>query len=104
LVQHSDDFANFIDYTDDVPDFDTYVARIRSSADWGGHLELRVLALALQRPIIVYQAQADEPLVIDGEGQFSSGNSSENPPIRLSFHRQYYALGEHYNQVVETTT
>jgi OTU domain-containing protein 6 len=93
LLQHEHDFGAFCEYTDSVPDFKAYVERVRSSADWGGHLELRILSLALHRPITVYRAQAREPLVIEEE----QGNDSD--PIRLSFHLNYYALGEHYNQV-----
>jgi OTU domain-containing protein 6 len=76
-----------------VTSFDDYVDRVRNSAEWGGHLELRALSLALERPIYVYSVQSGtKPLEIDG--------GKDKPPIRLSYHLHYYALGEHYNQVV----
>jgi len=103
LLQHRDAFSPFCEYTDQVPDFDCYVARVRNSADWGGHLELRAISMAAQRPIWVYRASSSQPLVVDDTNHADSApnnNSSGNEPIRLSYHLNYYALGEHYNQVV----
>jgi OTU domain-containing protein 6 len=106
LEAHEHDFSPFCELSDSVPDYETYVDRVRSSADWGGHLELRALSIALKRPVVVYSAQSPEPLRIEeqqreGESEFSSSGDDDNDdPIRLSYHRSYYALGEHYNQVV----
>lgn len=100
LMKNEAEFAPFCEYDDDkVPDFNQYVERVRSSSDWGGHLELRVLSLALQKHIFVYSAQTKEPLHIKPDG----GEAEDAKPIRLSYHLHYYALGEHYNQVVEAT-
>lgn len=98
LQQHEEDFAPFIVLTDDVPDFATHVANVRSSAQWGGHTELRAISMALNRPIVVYSARTVKPLVICEEKQV--GSADQEHPVRLSYHLQYYALGEHYNQVV----
>jgi len=68
------------------------VDKVRSSVEWGGHLELRVLALALGRPIVVYSTE--KPLTLE------PGEDDGTDPIRVSYHKHYYALGEHYNQVV----
>jgi OTU domain-containing protein 6 len=101
LQEHEADFAPFCEYTDAIPDYATYVSRVRSSADWGGHLELRALSMALHRPVIVYSAaQSSEPLVIADEVE-QRGDTIDNP-IRLSYHLSYYSLGEHYNRVVAT--
>jgi OTU domain-containing protein 6 len=101
LQEHEADFALFCEYTDAIPDYATYVNRVRSSADWGGHLELRALSMALHRPVIVYSAaQSSEPLVIAEEVD-QQGGTIDNP-IRLSYHLSYYSLGEHYNRVVAT--
>jgi OTU domain-containing protein 6 len=106
LASHTDDFAPFCEYTDDNDKDDNpyqaYVAKVRHSAEWGGHLELRALALALNRPILVYQAHSAVPLEITSSSPSPSSSSSDDwiEPIRLSYHRHYYALGEHYNQVV----
>lgn len=100
LLKNEAEFAPFCEYDDNkVPDFRRYVERVRSSSDWGGHLELRVLSVALQKHILVYSAQTKEPLLIRPDG----GEADDDKPIRLSYHLHYYALGEHYNQVVETT-
>jgi OTU domain-containing protein 6 len=102
LQEHEADFAPFCEYTDAIPDYATYVNRVRSSADWGGHLELRALSMALHRPVIVYSAaQSSEPLVIAEEVEHQQGDAIDNP-IRLSYHLSYYSLGEHYNRVVAT--
>ena len=86
-----------MEYTETAPDFASYVQRVRSSADWGGHLELRALSMATQRPIHVYSASSNKAMVIESGG---GGDTSDDNPIRLSYHLHYYALGEHYNQVV----
>lgn len=94
LTSNEAEFSPFCEYTDEVTSFDDYVDQVRNSAEWGGHLELRALSLALKRPIYVYSVQSGtKPLKIDG---------GDKPPIRLSYHLHYYALGEHYNQVVAT--
>ena len=94
LQKHEEDFAPFIEYTETAPTFDAYVDRVRNSADWGGHVELRALSLALKRPIIVYSAHQVEPLQIHAEYE-------DVEPIRLSYHLHYYSLGEHYNCVLK---
>jgi OTU domain-containing protein 6 len=98
MAAHEDDYSPFCELTDDAPDFRAYVDRVRSSADWGGHLELRALSVALNRPVVVYSAQSPDPLRIDEQRQCDA--SDEDDPIRLSYHLNYYALGEHYNQVI----
>jgi OTU domain-containing protein 6 len=109
LAAHPDDFAPFCEYQNDDnlndhndnDPYQTYVSNVRTSAEWGGHLELRALAVALHRPILIYQAHTPDPLEITPS---SSGDATPaavgDEPIRLSYHRHYYALGEHYNQVV----
>jgi hypothetical protein len=95
MRSHREDFEPFLngDGKDGQADsFETYCDKVASpiAAEWGGQLELQALSAALQRPIWVYDAL--QPTVTMGEG------GSE--PIRLSFHRHFYSLGEHYNSVV----
>ncbi len=95
LKANEDEFAPFCEYTDDITNFDQYVNVVRDSAEWGGHLELRALGMGLDRPIHIYSVQSGkDPLAIHDDG---TGNKD---PILLSYHLHYYALGEHYNQVV----
>mmetsp|Transcript_14704 Transcript_14704/g.41620 ORF Transcript_14704/g.41620 Transcript_14704/m.41620 type:complete len:303 (-) Transcript_14704:164-1072(-) len=102
LASNQDEFAPFCEYTDAIPDYDQYVATVRSTAEWGGHIELRALGMALNRSIVVYSAEAgNKPLVIDPPPLDNAAASADGTePIRLSYHMHYYALGEHYNQVV----
>jgi OTU domain-containing protein 6 len=70
---------------------------VRNSAEWGGHLELRALGMALDRPIHVYSVQSgNKPLAIHDDH-----DNNGKKPILLSYHLHYYALGEHYNQVIK---
>lgn len=95
LRDNEAEFSPFCELTDEVSSFNAYVNQVRNSAEWGGHLELRALSLALDRPIYVYSVQAgNSPLKIDG----SLGTDKD--PIILSYHLHYYALGEHYNHIV----
>lgn len=61
-------------------------------------MELRALSVALERPIHVYSTTTNNnttgPLEI-----LPNTSPSNEDPIRVSYHRHYYALGEHYNQV-----
>jgi OTU domain-containing protein 6 len=109
LALHETTLAPFCEYEDS---FQNYVARIRSSADaWGGHVELRALSQALNRTIIVYSASAP-PLIMNGVSSLTGEEEEEGvtlstlsastikEPLRVSYHRHYYALGEHYNCVI----
>jgi OTU domain-containing protein 6 len=93
LAANPDDFAPFCEFSDSITSFDQYVDRVRSSSEWGGHLELRALSEGLKKRIVVYSA--NQPVLVLGE---------EGDTIRLSYHLHYYSLGEHYNQVVPKTT
>jgi OTU domain-containing protein 6 len=68
-----------------------YCDAVETSAEWAGQLELRALSSALRRRIEVFSA--DAPVLV-------LGASEAGDPIRLSFHRHYFALGEHYNSIV----
>mmetsp|Transcript_24215 Transcript_24215/g.50748 ORF Transcript_24215/g.50748 Transcript_24215/m.50748 type:complete len:339 (-) Transcript_24215:255-1271(-) len=83
--------------------FEEYIENVRSSSAWGGQLELRALSEGLKCPIVVFSAEGS-PLTMGAEFA-SSAESGENEwdkkrALLLSFHRHYYALGEHYNSVV----
>ena len=100
LREKEEEFAAFCELDDEkAPNFASYVNRVENSADWGGHLELQVLSAALKKPILVYSVARAEPERISNEGQVDDSAD----PILLSYHLNYYALGEHYNQVVKTT-
>jgi OTU domain-containing protein 6 len=113
LLQHADEYAPFaeLDDEDGSNNFANYCERVRSGTEWGGHLEIRALATALQRPIHIYSVAAAAAVngytVVEPEEDQAQqlycnndNNNAEREPIRLSYHVHYYALGEHYNQVV----
>mgnify|MGYP001241065001 CR=1 FL=1 len=83
MEAHESDFAPFIE----DESFGDHCAKVRSSAEWGGQPELLVLARALGRPIVVYSRDS-APLRM-GE--------SDGEELVVTYHRDYYALGEHYN-------
>lgn len=79
------------------------------------------LSIALQCPIHIYSIQHlyPKPLIIDATNMITTSTASGDnekqqqqninnnnhdtiEPIRLSYHYHYYALGEHYNEVVRT--
>ena len=80
-----------------VSSFEEYIEKVRESSEWGGHLELKALAYSLKKTIMVYSTEG--ALEIKGEDT-DGDNGADEDFIRLSFHRQYYALGEHYNSVI----
>lgn len=101
MLAAEEDYAPFLD----LPPGTTYRAYCEEwvgdpgSSRWGGQIELRALATALERPIRVYSA--DAPPLTMGE-EYDAGENDDNV-VRLSFHRHYYALGEHYNAVEKAT-
>jgi OTU domain-containing protein 6 len=102
LRESAEVYLPFCEFDDEkgIVDFESYVYSVENSAEWGGHLELRVLSKALGRPIHVYSIQSQHPLVVEEE----TTDGSILEPIRLSYHLHYYALGEHYNHVVSVPT
>lgn len=94
-----EDYEPFADLSDmKVDNFDDYVEKVRDSNEWGGHLELRALSHKLNKTIVVYSTEGALEIKAEAEGQ----DDDEENVIRLSFHRNYYALGEHYNSVVNS--
>ena len=83
MESHESDFAPFIE----DESFGDHCAKVRSSAEWGGQPELLALARALQRPIVVYSRDSAPLRMGDGNGE----------ELVVTYHRDYYALGEHYN-------
>eukprot|EP00930_Biecheleria_cincta_P006317 TRINITY_DN107304_c0_g1_i1.p1 TRINITY_DN107304_c0_g1~~TRINITY_DN107304_c0_g1_i1.p1 ORF type:complete len:318 (+),score=90.99 TRINITY_DN107304_c0_g1_i1:47-1000(+) len=92
LRKDSDQYSPFAELKDGE-DFLGYCERVENSADWGGELELRALADALNVHIHVFRAEASEPLIL------GSAAKQAGEPLRVAFHQYYYALGEHYNSV-----
>ena len=80
----------FQEYCDDIMDPSLVV--------WGGQLEISALAALLQRRIVVYSGTST-PIEM-GENTCADKAAT---PIRISFHRYYLGLGNHYNSVASST-
>ena len=65
-----------------------------SDAEWGGQIEISALCACLNRRIIV--VSADAPAVVMGD---DNAESRSRHPLKIAYHKHYYALGEHYNSV-----
>lgn len=95
MEKHADDFAPFLEEP-----FDTYVAKIRDTAEWGGQLELTALANAYNVEIRVVQDGRTEVIqpnaVANGE---SNADKEELKVLWLAYYRHGYGLGEHYNSL-----
>lgn len=93
LLANKDAYLPFIETIDgDEELFRKYCEELRNEAVWGGQVELKALAELLGTEIEVYAAGM--PIVKMGT---ASGSA---PVLHVSFHRQYFGLGEHYNSVV----
>lgn len=96
LLQHIDDFIPFTSNTTtgnmlSPEEYNVYCNEIKETNSWGGELELRAISQIIETSIQVYQAQSPTLLI---------GEEFESDPIRLSYHRHQYELGEHYNALV----
>jgi len=96
MLEHMDDFLPFTSHprTGDmlsVEEYKEYCNDIRDTNSWGGQLELKAISQINQTPIEVYQAQGPKLLI---------GEEFHGEPIRLSYHRHQYGLGEHYNALI----
>jgi len=92
ILNHPADFMPFMETDEDG--FKKYCHSMKTTAKWGGHYEVQAIAQLLKWPIEIYNAES--PVIFVGE-EFSQNNVT---PIRVSYHKFEYTLGEHYNSVV----
>ncbi|KAI0107182.1 OTU-domain-containing protein [Nemania sp. FL0031] len=90
MERHADDFAPFLEEP-----LESYVPKIRDTAEWGGQLELLALASAYRIEIRVVQNGRTET-IRPSEGL---GNGEGDRTIWLAYYRHGYGLGEHYNSL-----
>ncbi len=92
IVDNKDMYMAFIvpihDGRDPEELFAAYIHRIRSTAEWGGEVELAALARGLGVMIEVFSARQDVR-------QFGEGEV-----VRVSYHEHQFTLGQHYNAVI----
>ena len=100
MTAHPNDFMPFM--TDDQGNlldqdgFHSYCEKLKREPVWGGQLELQALSQQLKQEIHVFQVNS--PLICIGE-EFKSDS-----PLRVSYHRHAYGLGEHYNSIIPLMT
>ncbi|KIV82614.1 hypothetical protein PV11_04712 [Exophiala sideris] len=87
MANHPDDFEAFMEEP-----LDTYVKKIRDTAEWGGQLELQAIARSYHVDINVLQADGRVEKI--GSGSDKAGESDD---IWLAYYRHSFGLGEHYN-------
>ena len=98
IRKHSEDFTPFLEMSVDDLAFEEYCNKVQSETlcEWGGQLEIKAICACLGIQILVYSA--DSPVLVMGD------ESRDVAQLRISFHRHYFALGEHYNSVVSATS
>jgi len=104
IRRHSEEYVSFVLAADTGESGDTagadiigtYCEKLEKTAAWGGQVELRALSESMRSTIVIHCALTPE--VIMGQ------DYGDPEPLRLSFHKHYYALGEHYNSVVPIAT
>lgn len=96
LRSHPEEFCPFLGLELGDAEFETYCDNVASltKAEWGGQLEIKALSAVLQRPILVYSANAPVLRMDD------SGGQGDSTPLSVTYHKHYYTLGEHYNSVM----
>lgn len=87
MATHPDDFEAFMEEP-----LDTYVKKIRDTAEWGGQLELQAIARSYQVNINVLQADGRVEKISSG-----SDKAEDSDDIWLAYYRHSFGLGEHYN-------
>eukprot|EP00921_Rhytidocystis_pertsovi_P005432 GHVQ01009357.1.p1 GENE.GHVQ01009357.1~~GHVQ01009357.1.p1 ORF type:complete len:352 (+),score=54.81 GHVQ01009357.1:2826-3881(+) len=99
LREHKGEFEPYLEdsYQGIDDGFEKYCATVADTAEWGGEVELHVLARVLQRPVIVHKS--DGPTLTYGQKEVDE-QSKPKHPIRLAYHRHLLAAGAHYNSVV----
>ncbi|KAI0554493.1 OTU domain-containing protein 6B [Xylaria curta] len=94
MESHSDDFVPFLEEP-----LESYVPKIRDTAEWGGQLELLALASAYRVEIKVVQNGRTETIQPNGGHEEEKGEKAGDRTIWLAYYRHGYGLGEHYNSL-----
>jgi len=104
IRNNASDFAPFLGLEPSDDAFQQYCDKVRSEvlAEWGGQLEIRALSECLNRAIHIYCA--DTTLLISAASDGEGSSNDEVQPIRVSYHRHFFALGEHYSSVIPSST
>ncbi|KAF8654204.1 hypothetical protein AX16_003730 [Volvariella volvacea WC 439] len=103
MQSHPDEFLPFLLNGDDpdaglmtLEQFRKYCNDIKDTAVWGGEPEIMALSRAYNVPIHVVQGDVPKVVIHNPPG---SNTENINRPLRISYHRKLYGLGEHYNSL-----
>ncbi|KAM7195429.1 hypothetical protein V8F20_007488 [Naviculisporaceae sp. PSN 640] len=91
MTSHADDYAPFLEEP-----LESYVAKIRDTAEWGGQLELSALANAYGVEIKVVQTDGRTEVIRPNgvpEGK------EDLKTVWLAYYKHGFGLGEHYNSL-----
>ncbi|KAK5345969.1 OTU protein, partial [Exophiala xenobiotica] len=87
MAANSDDFAAFMEEP-----LESYVQKIRDTAEWGGQLELQAISRAYTIDINVLQADGRVEKISCG-----TEKAADTRDVWLAYYRHSFGLGEHYN-------
>lgn len=96
LRSHGEEFAPFLGMVSTDNEYLTHCDKVESvlDAEWGGQLEIMALCSSLRRRIMIFSA--DAPILVMG---LDIPDIDMRTPLKVAYHRHFYALGEHYNSV-----
>lgn len=92
IGEHGDDYAGFLE-----EDLESYVRKMRDTAEWGGQIEL--LAVANVYGVEIHVVQDGQTEVIRPAAGAGGEGEGEDKRIWLAYYRHGYGLGEHYNSL-----
>lgn len=92
ISKHPDDFSPFLEEP-----METYVKKIRDTAEWGGQLELQAIAKSFKVRINVLQSDGRIEKILPDS---TDGADRE---VWLAYYRYSFGLGEHYNALLKAS-
>ncbi|KAH8920576.1 cysteine proteinase, partial [Atractiella rhizophila] len=109
MMEHPDDFLPYLPASEIDPSspdgvlspekYSEYCDSIATTAVWGGQTEINALSRYWKIPIHVIQSDGPEVKVgEEAEGE-NGKKGKKRAPLRISYHKKMYGLGEHYNSV-----
>lgn len=88
VAAHGDEYAGFLEES-----VESYVSKIRDTAEWGGQIELAAVANVYGVEVWVVQDRETEVV------KPAEAVEGEERRIWLAYYRHGYGLGEHYNSL-----
>ncbi|KAG2375346.1 hypothetical protein C9374_009969 [Naegleria lovaniensis] len=94
LRRKADDYFPFV--MDVCETMDQYADTVEHSSEWGGQVEIQAF-LDLCQDQFVLKIVQDNGIVTMGSN--SKSQTPEQSNLIVTYHKKYYALGEHYNSI-----